>query len=139
MKYIWVGLFGAAGALSRYLLGLLINSAVQQTFPWATLLINLTGCFLLGLLSGLSVERNLIPVAWQAPLMTGFIGAFTTFSSWIVDTMNFLRTGSYQAAAINLILSIGLGLPLVWTGLAVGQGRTSEDEAAASSPSPIEE
>lgn len=135
MKYFWVGLCGAAGALSRYLLGLQIAGALQQTFPWGTLLINLTGSFLLGLLSSLGEQRR-IPAAWHAPLTTGFLGSFTTFSSWIVDTMGFLQSGNYQAAALNLILSVGLGLPLVWAGLAVGRGTAREDKAAASTPSP---
>lgn len=138
MKYFWVGLCGAAGALSRYLLGLQITGALQQSFPWGTLLINLTGCLLLGLLNGLG-EQRLIPADWQAPLTTGFLGSFTTFSSWIVDTMGFLQAGNYQAAALNLILSIGLGLPLVWAGLATGRGRAEEGEAATSSAAPVRE
>lgn len=138
MRYVWVGLFGTAGALSRYLLGLHITGALQQTFPWAALLINLTGTFLLGLLSGLG-ERRLIPEAWQAPLTTGFLGSFTTFSSWMVDTLLFLQSGSYQAAALNLILSIGLGLPIMWVGLAAGRRQARQPELPASNPSFVRE
>jgi len=120
MKYLWVGLGGAAGALSRYGVGLLLAGA-GETFPWTTLGINLTGSFVLGLLFSIAMERNLLPVAWRAPLMVGFVGSYTTFSTWAVDTDLFLQRGDFVSATLNVVLSVSVGLPSVWAGLAAGR------------------
>ncbi|HYF91220.1 MAG TPA: fluoride efflux transporter CrcB [Symbiobacteriaceae bacterium] len=126
--YIHVGLAGAAGALSRYLLGLLVTFAFPSPMPWGTLLINLTGSFLLGALTGLGIHRGLIPHGWRAPLTTGFVGAYTTFSTWAVDTVRLWETGHWGYAAANIGLSLSLGLPLAWLGLHL----TSKKEDAPS-------
>lgn len=117
VKYFYVGLAGAAGALSRYLLGLLATAAWPSPMPWGTLLINLTGSFLLGALTGLGVHRGKIPVAWRAPLTTGFVGAYTTFSTWAVDTVHLAEAGHLAYAGANVLLSLALGVPLAWLGL----------------------
>ncbi|MDF2628753.1 MAG: putative transrane protein [Symbiobacteriaceae bacterium] len=129
---LFVGLAGAAGALSRYLLGLLIQGFWPSPMPWGTLVINLTGSFLLGLLTGLGLHRGLIPPAWRIPLTTGFIGAYTTFSTWAVDTVLLAETGHIWAATANVMVSIGLGLPLAALGLRL----SGPPQAAESDPRP---
>jgi CrcB protein len=120
MKYFWVGLAGTAGALSRYLLGALVSAHVHTAMPWGTLLINLSGAFLLGLLAGWGIDRGRLPAEWRAPITVGFVGAYTTFSTWSVDTVMLLDAGRFGLATANILLSIGLGLPLTWLGLRLG-------------------
>lgn len=117
MKYIWIGLAGAAGALSRYGLGLWMGRWLPAAFPWGTLVINLTGSFLLGLVAGLGNDRGLIPTPWRAPIAIGFIGAYTTFSTWTVDTVRLFETGQVVPATANVVASLALGLPAAWLGL----------------------
>ncbi|HWI62634.1 MAG TPA: CrcB family protein [Symbiobacteriaceae bacterium] len=115
--YLHVGLAGAAGAVTRYSLGLLFTQVYPSPMPWGTLLINLSGSFLLGLLTGLGLYRGVIPPAWRAPLTAGFLGAYTTFSTWAVDTVRLAESGHWSYAAANVALSILLGLPLARLGL----------------------
>lgn len=117
MKYIYVGLAGAAGALTRYWVGVVVGGLVTGRFPWAILLINITGSFLLGFLTGFGVERGLIPTAWRAPLSVGFVGAYTTFSTWTLDTVNLLESGHWALATANVAVSVVLGMAAVRLGL----------------------
>ncbi|HEY3366258.1 MAG TPA: fluoride efflux transporter CrcB [Symbiobacteriaceae bacterium] len=123
MKYLWIGLAGAAGALARYGLGLWVGGRLPLPFPLGTLLINVTGSFLLGLVAGLGSDRGLIPPAWRAPIAVGFIGAYTTFSTWTVETVRLFEAGRLDLALGNVVLSLALGLPAVWLGLVVSRRR----------------
>ncbi|MGE5675055.1 MAG: fluoride efflux transporter FluC [Mycobacterium leprae] len=115
---LWIGLCGAAGACTRYLGLAWLASRLSSPFPWPTLVINLTGSFLLGLVTGLGVERGLIPPAYRAPITAGYIGAYTTFSTWAVESMKLISHGHWLLATGNVLVSVGLGLPAVWLGLA---------------------
>jgi CrcB protein len=119
MKYVTVGLAGAVGALSRHLLGLFLSALLPIDFPLATLLINLTGSMLLGFVSGYGVERGHLPEPWRLPVTVGFIGSYTTFSTWAVDTVLLLESGRVVAALLNVGASLVLGLGAVWAGYAL--------------------
>lgn len=123
MQAVWlVGLGGILGALSRYFLGLALAQRLGAEFPYATLVINVTGCFLLGLISGLAVHREgLVTADVRLALGVGFCGAYTTFSTFGVETIALLRAGSYVQAGAYVLGSNGLGLAAVWAGLSLAR------------------
>lgn len=102
MTGLLVGLAGAAGALVRYQIG---HSVGPRSFPWVTLAINLLGSFLLGLLAKLAADRGW-PDTTTLPLGVGFLGAFTTFSTFSVETQTMLRTGRFAAAGAYIAASV---------------------------------
>ena len=108
---------GAAGALARYGIAVAVG---LRTFPWSTLAINLTGSFLLGLLFHTGVERG-----WSenltVPLAAGFLGAFTTYSTFSNETFELLRTDQVGTAAAYLAASVGGGLLAAAGGYAVAR------------------
>ena len=115
-------MFGALGAISRALLGAWLNPAdVTSGIPWGTVAVNISGCFVLGLLAGLTMTSERVPAALRAPLMTGFLGSFTTFSTFSVETVRLLEAGALAAAAASLLLQLVGGLLAAAAGMAVGR------------------
>lgn len=110
---------GAMGALLRYEVELTVRRSVGAGFPYGTLLINMSGSFALGVLIGVAAHRG-VPVAWVTVAGTGFLGAYTTFSTLSVDTVSLLERGRARAAAANLGASLALGLAAAALGLLVG-------------------
>jgi fluoride exporter len=121
MPYLAIALGGAAGALARYLVDTWVSTRTGSSFPWGTLVVNLTGAFVLGLLATLAVERALLPSSIRAPVLIGFLGAYTTFSTWMLDSWRLLEEGSWVAAAGNIAGSVALGLVAVGAGIAIGR------------------
>lgn len=114
-----VALGGFVGAPSRYLLDRAVNRRTGSDLPWGTLAINLSGAFLLGLLTGLSLSHHLSP--WAKTLLgTGFCGAYTTFSTFTFETMRLVEDGRILEAATNVVGSILVGLAAAAGGLAIG-------------------
>jgi CrcB protein len=118
---VLVGAGGAFGAISRYLVDGWVSSATGGSFPWGTLVINLSGSFILGLLFAASVERGVLPSEIRAPVLVGFIGAYTTFSTLTLETWRLVEGGNYLFAMANIGGSLLLGLVAVAAGLAVGR------------------
>ncbi|MBW7919731.1 MAG: fluoride efflux transporter CrcB [Anaerolineales bacterium] len=115
-----VALGGAAGSVSRYLLGVWIQSVSQSLgFPFGTLAVNLVGCFVIGLLSQLTESRGVFTPETRGLVFIGFLGGFTTFSSFGNDTMNLFRAGQTVNALVNVGANVILGLAFVWLGRAV--------------------
>ena len=112
---------GAIGAPLRYLLDLHIQARHDSVFPWGTLAVNLAGCFLFGWIWSVGAERELIGAESRAILLVGFLGAFTTFSSFAFEGVGLLREGAILPALGHLIGQNVTGLLLVWVGLAVGR------------------
>lgn len=114
---MWVGLAGAFGAVARYRIGLAVGA---RTFPWATLGINLAGCLLLGIvLAGPAAERW--PASLTAAVAVGFLGAFTTFSTFGYETFTLLRTGRAGTAALYVLASVVGGVLAAGAGYAAGR------------------
>lgn len=113
-----IALGGALGALTRYQLGLWISSKWNQGFPLHTFLINITGAFLLGFLNILFLERLTVSPLWRMGIGVGFLGAYTTFSTFGFEVITLLESGSTGLAALYTILSIGVG----FIGVALGVG-----------------
>ena len=121
MQLLLVGLGGFAGAVLRWAVDGWISERNPTAFPFGTLFINLTGSFVLGVLFALVVERNVLPADIRLPLMVGFLGAYTTFSTFMLESWRLVETGAYGLAAANLVGSVALGLVAVVAGLAVGR------------------
>lgn len=115
MNYLLIFLGGGAGALSRFLLSKAITDLAGIRFPLGILTCNLLGCFLIGLAAGYASKS--IP-EWFAPfILVGFLGGFTTFSTFANDSYTLLKAGESSLGILNLILSVALGLFAVFLGL----------------------
>ena len=114
-----VALMGALGALSRWGLGALVDRLVTGEFPAGTFLANALGCLLLGVVTG--VSAGALPDHLRLPLATGFLGSFTTFSTFSVDSMKLLEQGAWGLAAANVAGSVLVGLCGAGVGLWIGR------------------
>lgn len=118
---MFIGLGGFFGAIARYLVDGWIAERAGATFPWGTLVVNLSGSLVLGVLFALSVERGVLPPAIRAPVLIGFIGAYTTFSTLALESWRLIEDGSYALGVANLVGSIALGIVAVAAGLIIGR------------------
>jgi CrcB protein len=116
-----VGIGGFFGAAARYLIDGWVSARTGGSFPWGTLVINLSGSFLLGALFALTIERASLPADIRAPVMIGFIGAYTTFSTWMLESWRLIEDGALVAAVGNLVGSVVLGVAALVVGLWVGR------------------
>jgi CrcB protein len=121
VQLLLVGLGGFAGAVARWLVDGWISERNPSAFPVGTLVVNLTGSFLLGVLFAWVIERNVLPADVRAPVMIGFIGAYTTFSTFMLESWRLVEDGAWALATANLVGSVVLGLVAVVAGLAVGR------------------
>ena len=117
MKTFLIALFGAAGTLARYGLQGLVQTRMGTTFPYGTLVINLTGCLLLGFIGQLTLNRMLISSDMRIAIAIGFFGGYTTFSSFGWETAKLLETGEWLRAATYVALSVFAGLLLSVAGI----------------------
>lgn len=111
-----IGLAGFIGTIGRYWLSGVVARRYGETFPLGTLLVNLIGCFLVGLLFYLLNERFVVNPTLRTVVLIGFLGGFTTFSSFGLQTFTLLQDGEFGLAALNLTASNFVGLVLVWAG-----------------------
>lgn len=113
-----IGLGSFIGGVSRYLITLLIQNKFLSTFPYGTLAVNIIGCFLIGIVYGLS-DRGNVSEGWRLFLATGILGGFTTFSSFSNDTVSLIRDAQYWQAFSYVGLSIIIGLAATFTGISL--------------------
>lgn len=118
MMYVWVTLGSALGGLARYWVSGLVASHYGETFPWGTIVVNVTGCFVIGFFATLSGPdgRLLAPSSVRQFVMTGICGGYTTFSSFGLQTLNLARDGEFNFAGANVALSVVLCLFAVYAG-----------------------
>ncbi len=121
MALILIGFGGFAGAITRYLVDTVIADRTQAGFPLGTLVVNLTGSFLLGLLVALSAERSMLPPEIRGPVVIGFIGAYTTFSTYMLESWRLIEAGAIGLATINLVGSVAIGLLALVLGMTIGR------------------
>ena len=118
---IAVGLGGMAGALSRYGLDRLIEHHVYSVFPWSTFTINITGCFLAGVVVAALVDRHDLPAWIRTGAVVGFLGAYTTFSTFAQESRDLLAGGHLSLALADTVGSVVVGVLAVVAGSAVGK------------------
>jgi CrcB protein len=121
---ILIALGGAAGAVARYVLDSAVSERWPSAFPWGTLAVNLSGTLILGFLFALTIERGVLPASSRAPLMIGFLGAYTTFSTLMLESWRLVEDGAVGIAVANIVGSCVLGLVAVFIGLAIGRALT---------------
>lgn len=121
MTYLLIGVFGAAGAMSRYAVDGWVSDATHGQFPWGTMAINIAGAFLLGILVALTTERFLPHPDWRNALGIGFLGSFTTFSTYAYETVKLTEDGAIGLAFANALGMVALGLVAAFAGLAIGR------------------
>lgn len=110
MNLMMIALGGALGAVSRFLLGNAVSKAVGSALPYGTFVINVIGCFAMGLLMTLIVDREMLPAAWRLFLCVGFLGGFTTFSSFGYEALMMLTEGRLLVVLAYVGGSVALGL-----------------------------
>lgn len=115
LTLLGVGLLGGAGAVARFLLDGAVAGRVGRGFPWGTLAVNLTGAFALGMLVGAAVGGDALRLA-----ATGLLGAFTTFSTWALESHRLAEHSRLRLSAANLLVSLALGIAAAWLGRELG-------------------
>ena len=118
MKHlVFIALGGACGALARYWLYVLVHGTAPVKFPWATLAVNCLGSFAIGIAYVLIVERGAVHPDWRSVAMIGFLGAFTTFSTFSLEALALVEAGQMATAAAYVALSVTACLLAVWSGM----------------------
>jgi fluoride exporter len=124
IAYFWVAIGGALGSVGRFWLNGLISSRFGETFPWGTMLINITGSFLIGVIGALANPEGRMDSSSRAFatqfVMIGICGGYTTFSSFSFQTLNLLRDREWLYAGGNVVLSVLLCMIAVWLGWLLG-------------------
>ena len=120
-RYLLVALFGAAGAVSRYAVDAWIGPMSRGQFPWSTLAVNVFGAFALGVLIELTLSRVLPYPNWRIALGVGFLGAFTTFSTYAYETVRLAEDSAWSLALLNTFGLIFLGLAAAYAGIVAGR------------------
>lgn len=120
---LFIGLGGAIGAMMRFGLTYTMTTWLGKGFPFGTLLVNIIGSFLMGLLFSL-IEHGIVrEMPWHPLIGLGFIGALTTFSTFSIDTLLLLQTGDWHKALINILLNVVVCLGAVWLGMQLAPNR----------------
>ncbi len=116
MQAILVAAGGAVGSYLRWQLGSWIQGANGSVFPFGTLLVNISGAFVAGVLATLLLERFELPVELRTALVVGLLGGYTTFSAFSVETLSLTNDGEWAFAALNVGASVAAALVAVWAG-----------------------
>ncbi len=120
-KLLALAVAGTLGTLARYGLSGLVQRLHESAFPWGTLVVNALGCFLFGVVWALAEERLVISGETRLVLLVGFMGAFTTFSTYAFETSAMLRDAEWLLAASNLLAHNVLGIACFFVGVALGR------------------
>lgn len=121
MKFLAVALGGALGAMARFAVNLAVAAWWKGDFPLSTLLINVSGSFILGLFSTVAAERLPLDPLWRLFVATGFVGAYTTFSTFEYETQRLTETGAMTWALVNVVTSVLAGFVAVRIGIALAR------------------
>lgn len=122
ITYLWIALGGALGSMARYGVSRLFSFWVGETFPWGTLVVNVTGSFVIGFFAVLSGPdgRAMVAPDMRQFVLVGICGGYTTFSSFSLQTLALIRDGDMVEAGSNIVLSVVLCLVFVWLGSMAG-------------------
>jgi fluoride exporter len=120
-KFLMVGIGGFLGAIARFWLGGFISEKIGTRFPFGTFVINCSGSFLIGFMITLLAERTHWSPNWRYLIPVGFIGAYTTFSTFEYETFRVMQEGELSMALLNIFLSVLIGFLAVWLGVIAGR------------------
>jgi CrcB protein len=120
-KYLMVGLGGALGSILRFWVSGYVNERMGMRFPYGTFIVNCTGSFLIGLVFTLLAERTHWDPNWRYLIPIGFIGGYTTFSAFELETFRSFQDGELLVAGLNVVLSVVIGFVSVWLGVITGR------------------
>jgi fluoride exporter len=120
-KYLMVGIGGALGSVLRFWVGGYVGDRLGVRFPYGTFLINCTGSFLVGFVVTLLAERTHWSPNWRYLIPIGFIGGYTTFSTFELETFRSFQDGEILVAGLNVALSVVVGFVSVWLGVIAGR------------------
>ncbi|MFY9704075.1 MAG: fluoride efflux transporter CrcB [Terriglobales bacterium] len=121
LKYVMVGIGGCMGSVLRYWLGSYIGGRMGARFPYGTFVVNVSGSFLIGLIVTLLAERTQWNPNWRYLIPIGFIGGYTTFSTFEYETFRLFQDGQPLTAMLNVTLSVVVGFLGVWAGAVAGR------------------
>ena len=121
MTLVLIAAGGAAGAVARYLVDTAVLDRFAGAFPLGILVVNASGAFVLGVLAALIIDRGILPSDLRSPLLVGFLGAYTTFSTLMLDSWRLVEDGLPALAAVNIAGSVALGVAAVVAGLWLGR------------------
>jgi len=118
LSYLWIFIGGGLGSIARFAASGLVARLVGETFPWGTILVNVTGSFLIGFIATLTGTegRWLVSPSAREFVMIGVLGGYTTFSSFSLQTLTLARDGEWLHAGVNVVVSVILCLAAVWLG-----------------------
>ena len=108
---------GALGAIARYQLAAVIQARVPIGFPWGTFIVNITGCLVMGITTTLLTERLIVHPNWRFLIPIGFIGAYTTFSTFELETFRAINEGAWLVGGMNVVASVLAGYAALWIGI----------------------
>ena len=120
-KYIYIALGGALGSIARYWVGSTIASRLGTRFPYGTFVINMTACVIIGFSLTYLARRTGVNAAWRFLIPSGFVGAYSTFSTYEWETLYTLRSGAFLEASLYALGSLFLGLVAVWMGILIAE------------------
>jgi CrcB protein len=115
-KYIFIAIGGSLGSIARYWVGSAIAGRLGTKFPYGTFVINVSACIIIGFALTFLGKRAELNPAWRFLIPVGFVGAYSTFSTYEWETLSTLRTGAFALAALYAFISLFLGLAAVWCG-----------------------
>lgn len=120
-QLLYIAAGGATGAILRYWMSLGIHAWMGRGFPYGTLAVNLLGSFLMGLAYVFMIERMDVSPEWRGAIIIGLLGAFTTFSTFSIETLNLLEAGEQLKAGLNILFSVAFCITGCWLGLVLGR------------------
>lgn len=120
-KYFFIAVGGALGSLARFWVGSIVTNRLGTKFPYGTFVINITACLIIGFSLAFLGRRTELSAAWRFLIPVGFVGAYSTFSTFEWETFSNLHTGAFLTASLYVVLSILLGLVAVWCGVLIAR------------------
>jgi fluoride exporter len=120
-KYFAVGIGGFVGSIARFWLAVYVGQRMGTRFPYGTFLINVSGSFLIGLVMTILTEKTHLSPTYRYLIPIGFIGGYTTFSTFEYETLRAIQDGQFTIGLLNIVLSVLVGFLMVWTGAMVGK------------------
>ncbi len=115
-RYMMIAIGGAIGAMARYQVAAVIQARIPVGFPYGTFVVNVTGCLIMGFATALLTERLVVHPNWRYLIPIGFVGAYTTFSTFELEIFRAMTEGAWAVAGANVVASVVAGYLALWAG-----------------------